>query len=69
MGLPDLTAEDVMTPSMFSVREDACVRDAVQEMAKRRVHRVPVVSRSGAVVGMVSALDVMRWMAAGLPGE
>jgi len=63
-----LTAEDIMTPSVFSIREDARVCDAAREMAKRRVHRLPVVSRSGAVVGVVSALDVTRWMAAGLPG-
>ena len=65
---PTLTAADIMTPSVFSIREDARVCDAAREMAKRRVHRLPVVSRSGAVVGVVSALDVTRWMAAGLPG-
>ncbi|HYV50201.1 MAG TPA: CBS domain-containing protein, partial [Myxococcaceae bacterium] len=61
-----LTAGDIMTPSVFSVREEALVADAAVEMAHRAVHRVPVVSRDGAVVGMVSALDVMRWMAARL---
>jgi CBS domain-containing protein len=65
-GPAHLTAEDIMTPSVFSVREEARVADAAVEMARRGVHRVPVVSRDGAVVGMVSALDVMRWMAAGL---
>lgn len=61
-----LTAEDIMTPSVFSVREESLVADAAVEMARRGVHRVPVVSCEGMVVGMVSALDVMRWMAAGL---
>ena len=59
-----------MTPSVFSIREDARVADASAEMARRGVHRVPVIARDGAVVGMVSALDVMRWMAgAGSGGE
>jgi CBS domain-containing protein len=64
-----LTAEEIMTPSVFSVREEATVADAAVEMARRGVHRVPVISRDGAVVGMVSALDVMRWMAPGLTSQ
>jgi len=63
---PQIKAEDIMTPSVFFVREEAPVSDAAVEMARRSVHRVPVISRDGVVVGMVSALDVMRWMAAGL---
>ncbi|HVE85892.1 MAG TPA: CBS domain-containing protein [Myxococcales bacterium] len=61
-----LKAEDIMTPSVFSVREDEPMGDAVQRMAQRGVHRLPVVSRDGVVVGMVSSLDVMRWLACGL---
>ena len=60
---PARRAEEIMTPSVFSIREDASVGDAAREMAKRHVHRVPVVTREGVVVGMVSALDVVRWMA------
>jgi len=63
-----LTAEDIMTPSVFSIREDACVGDAAMQMARRGVHRVPVVAKDGALAGIVTSLDVMRWMAAGLPG-
>ena len=55
--------------AVFSIREDARVSDAAAEMAKRGVHRVPVIARDGAVVGMVSALDVMRWMAAVRSGQ
>jgi CBS domain-containing protein len=28
------------------------------------VHRVPVIDHGGKVVGMISSLDVMRWVAA-----
>jgi CBS domain-containing protein len=66
---PHLTAEDLMTPSVFSIREDACVGDAAAQMARHGVHRVPVVARDGALVGIVTSLDVMRWLAAGLPGR
>jgi CBS domain-containing protein len=68
-GPEHLTAEDIMTPSVFFVREEATVGAAATEMARRGVHRLPVVSREGAVVGMISALDVMRWLAAGLAGQ
>jgi len=57
------TAADVMTAIAFTLPESAPLAQGAAMMAFERVHRVPVVDDSGAVVGILSALDVMDWMA------
>ena len=32
-------------------------------MAYENIHRVPVVAADGAVIGIVSAMDIVRWVA------
>ena len=54
---------DVMIGMTFALPEDATVSQACALMAYEGVHRVPVVSADGKVVGILSALDVLRWLA------
>lgn len=60
---------EVCTPLVFSLPERAPLAQAAALMAWEGVHRIPVVGDDGAVVGIVSALDVARWLAEqdGLP--
>jgi CBS domain-containing protein len=58
-----LSVEDVMTPVAFDVLESTSIADASALMAYESVHRVPVVNEEGAVVGIVTALDLVRWLA------
>jgi len=60
-----LTAKELMTPVVHSLPESASVAEAVALMAKQRVHRLPIVTGSGRVVGMVTTLDITRWVKAG----
>jgi CBS domain-containing protein len=53
---------DLMTPLVFSVDEAATLSQASALMAFEGVHRLPVVSPDGHVVGILSALDVLRWL-------
>ena len=53
---------DVMTPLVFSLTDDASIGQAAALMAYEGVHRVVVVDRSGYVVGLVSSLDIARWL-------
>ena len=57
------TVEEVMTPLAFTVAENAPVSLAGALMAYEGVHHLPVVSNLGDVLGMVSAIDVLRWLA------
>lgn len=59
----DATVRDVMTPLAFTIPSSASIARASALMALEGVHRVPVVSESGKVVGILSALDVLRWLA------
>jgi CBS domain-containing protein len=54
---------DVMTPVAFTMKENAPISQAAALMAFEGIHRLPVVSSSGEVVGIVSSIDVLRWIA------
>lgn len=57
-------ARDVMTPVVHAVLERASIAAAAAMMARERVHHVLVVSDAGQLRGIVSTLDVARWVAA-----
>jgi CBS domain-containing protein len=50
----------VMTPAVFCVGPDASATDVVEMMVGLRVRRVFVVDDSGVLIGVVSAMDVLR---------
>ena len=56
-------ARDVMMPLVFSLADTATVGQAAALMAAERIHRVVVTTRDGSLLGIVSSLDVMRWLA------
>jgi CBS domain-containing protein len=61
--LPRATVEDIMMPVAFTATEHASIAEAAALMAFEGTHRVPIVSKDGKVVGIVSSLDVLRWIA------
>lgn len=57
------TAEDVMTKGIVVVQAGASLSEAAGVMARAGVHRVPVVDAAGMVVGLVTSMDFVRWVA------
>jgi CBS domain-containing protein len=57
------TVGEVMTPLPLTVPENLSISQAAAIMASRAIHRLPVVGSAGSVVGIVSALDIVRWLA------
>ena len=55
-----LTASSCMTSPVFTIGEDASLDDCTDLMESKKVRRVPVVSTSGALVGIVAQADVAR---------
>jgi CBS domain-containing protein len=51
---------DIMTPVVFSVTPQTPARKVVEDMPALRVHRLFVVDAQGTLVGVISALDVLR---------
>lgn len=56
---------DVMTPAIWAIHPDAPAIEAVELMLEKHIHRVLVVRGPGKLVGIVSAMDVMRALAGG----
>jgi CBS domain-containing protein len=56
-------AREVMTPEVHALPEDAPLAYAISLMAIEKVHEVPVVDADAKLVGVVTALDVMTWVA------
>jgi len=54
---------DIMMPLTFATDVDAPISQAAALMAYEGVHRLPVVARTGEVVGILTTLDIVRWMA------
>jgi CBS domain-containing protein len=54
---------DIMTPAVFTVSHTAAAAHVVAEMTARNVHRLFVVDGAGVLVGVISAIDVVRRLA------
>jgi CBS domain-containing protein len=54
---------DIMMPIAFTMPESASLSHAAALMAYENIHRVPVVAADGTVVGIVSSMDIVRWVA------
>jgi CBS domain-containing protein len=65
LGAEDANARaaDIMTPVTLAMPEHASIARAAALMAYERVHRVIVIGPAGNVVGLVSTIDVLRWLA------
>ena len=51
---------DIMTPAVFSVAPGTPAPQVVEQLLALRVHRLYVVEEDGTLVGVISALDVLR---------
>ena len=55
------TAGDLMTRDVAVVHPETSLLEAVKLMAQRRISGMPVVDDDGAIVGMMSEGDLVRW--------
>jgi CBS domain-containing protein len=61
--LPADTVKDVMTPYLIIIGEDTPIREVAERMAQCGVHRVIVADEDQQIRGIVTSLDVLRWVA------
>jgi CBS domain-containing protein len=54
---------DIMTPTMFTVTVNTPAADAVKRMCDLKVHQLFVVDDEDSLVGVISALDIVRCLA------
>jgi CBS domain-containing protein len=55
------TAGDLMTRDVAVVHPETSLLEAVKLMAHRRISGMPVVDGAGAIVGVISEGDLVRW--------
>jgi CBS domain-containing protein len=60
---PRVTVADIMMPLALTLGEEATISQASALMAVENIHRIPVVSQSGKIIGILSTLDILRWLA------
>jgi len=53
---------DLMTPAVFAVSPDTPVHRVVSDMIGLRVHRLFVVDEDGCLVGVISTMDVLKFL-------
>ena len=56
----DTEVRELMTPAVFAVGRNSSARSVVAQMCELNVHRLFVVDGNGVLVGVISALDVLR---------
>ena len=61
--LPFMTVNDAMSDELLTAPEDTPLADALKLMQERGVRRLPVVDRAGTLVGIITADDVIRFLA------
>ena len=62
-ALAPATAEDLMMPLALTLGERATVAHAAAMMASEDIHHVPICDDTGRLVGIVSSMDIVRWLA------
>jgi CBS domain-containing protein len=58
---------DIMTPAVFSARPSTPAASVAEQMVELKVHRLYVVEEDGTLVGVVSALDLLRHLRHDVP--
>jgi len=59
MVLRACTASDLMAPNPISLRDEACVSEAIKLFTEKAITAAPVIDESGRPIGVVSRSDLM----------
>ncbi|MCC6277558.1 MAG: CBS domain-containing protein [Oligoflexia bacterium] len=61
-----LCAQDIMATDLYTVNQDSGLAAAIRVMASHAIRRVPVVDKSGLLVGIVTSDDVLAYLTTAL---
>ncbi len=56
-----LTAGDLMTRDVITVHPETSLRDAARMLMRSRIGGMPVIDADGAIIGILSEGDLVRW--------
>jgi CBS domain-containing protein len=55
-----VTVGEIMKPELVVVPRNASMAQVIKQMLARRIHRVFVIDKTGALIGVISSLDALR---------
>jgi predicted transcriptional regulator len=61
-GFEDTEVGDLMTGGLYSVFPEATLEEVVRTLTTQKIHRVFVLSEKGTIEGVITTMDVLRWM-------
>ena len=61
-GFEDTCVGDLMTGGLYSVFPEATLEEVVRTLTAQKVHRVFVISDGGDIEGVITSMDILRWM-------
>jgi CBS domain-containing protein len=61
--LTGTTVEKLMSPLVSVLPEEASISQAAALMVSEQIHRLPVVGPDGRLEGLLTPLDILRWLA------
>ncbi|HKS16857.1 MAG TPA: CBS domain-containing protein [Planctomycetota bacterium] len=61
-AIDDARVSELMTPEIVCVDPDAPLEAAVRAMEQRSIHRVFVRRRDGPLEGVITTMDILRWV-------
>jgi predicted transcriptional regulator len=64
--IDDARVSDLMTPTILCLDPDAPVLDAIRLMQQHSIHRIFVRRGTGPLMGVLTTMDVLRWVG-GMP--
>jgi CBS domain-containing protein len=59
-----MLVQDLMTPAVFAVSPETPASEVIESLLTLRVHRLFVVDPQGVLIGVISAVDVLRHLRA-----
>jgi CBS domain-containing protein len=62
-GCDDFEVEDAMRTDLVTAAPSSTVAEVAQLMAQNNLDRLPIVTSNRRLVGVVEAMDVVRWLA------
>lgn len=60
----DTHVEEIMDASPLMIDSDCYIEDAMRIMTEKRIRHLPVTNQPGAVIGIISIGDVVKWIIA-----
>ena len=61
-GFEETRVSDLMTPGLITLYPDATLGEITRSMLSKKIHRVFVITEDGDIEGVITSMDVLKWV-------